>query len=225
MPRLTIDVDAEPWMVERTLALDRALGLPVDEPPSPEATIAYLLEPRRQPAEIEAPLHLTVSGNTPSAWMHRVRGASAVTDIIVSPEVASVLAGAVLPPHERIPVQAEVLGKGYARDARFPAPRPLVWIWWTVPWDDVDFASSTFALHRQDGSVEPVTFEEHADFEQVRRRGLRGRFVVIPTALVFRTTRDDGSFDLRPLGQGEWIVSAKLGEAIRDAGCPGVLMR
>jgi hypothetical protein len=157
--------------------------------------------------------------------MHRARGTSAVTDVIVAPEIAARLGGARLPPHARIQVEAEVFGKGHARDPRFPRALPFVWFWWTVPWDDVDFTSSTFTIHRADGTVEPVTFDERSDYDQVRRRALRGGFVVIPTALVLRATSDDGDLDLRPLGPGEWLVSAPLAEALRAAGGEGFLLR
>lgn len=226
MPTLSIDVDANPWAIQATLPLDRALGLPVDDPSSSAASIAYLVTPRRGPGRIEEPIAIDVAGATPSSWMHRMRGfAPAVfVDLVVTPEIAQVLASARLLPHSRMDALATVYGKGLTRSRKYPAPVPMVWIWWTVDWDTVDFTRSHFAVHRRDGAVTPATFEGLADLEHAMRQAERGGSVVVPTALETSAAPGEDDVDLWPLPEHRWRVSTGLAAALRSAGVRGVVI-
>lgn len=226
MPTLSIDVDANPWAIQATLPLDRALGLPVDDPGSSAASIAYLVTPRRDPGRIEEPIAIDVAGTTPSSWMHRMRGfAPAVfVDLVVAPEIAQVLGAARLLPHARVDALATIYRKGLTRSREHPAPVPMVWIWWTVDWDAVDFTRSHFAVHRRDGAVTPATFEGPADLEHAMRQAERGGSVVVPTELERNTAPREDDVDLWPLPEHRWRLSTGLAAALRSAGIRGVLI-
>ena len=153
---------------------------------------------------------------------HRGFGQSGVTDLIVAPELGTLLRSARLPSHVVLAAAATVspfpdLSRGKWRQTSFE------WFWWTVPYERVDFAQSAFEVHEKDGTVEEARFECFEDYEQVRKRSIRSHFAIIPkTVHWLGTNPSDDSVDLEPIEHDKWRISSALAEAIRGADLPGI---
>jgi hypothetical protein len=113
--RLDIDVDAEPWQLQSTLALERALEGRIEDAPQP--------------------LAIDVDGRQPGALMTRSRGhtVDAVLDVLASPAFASILGRASLPHHSSVECIAEPMAFDLRtfRKKRKQKPLPFRWLWWT----------------------------------------------------------------------------------------------
>lgn len=215
MPRLRIDTDREPFYVASTVPLDRALGR--SETWLPESSLTSRFAPRHEPHELPRPLVLTVMGKRPTSCMMLDRG-TGTPDLVVSPALATLLSTFELPSHVAIPCEAEVVSLS-GRVA--PQRHPFVWLWWRVAPETIDFSASTFIRHDRDGS-EQVSFECLEDYELLRRRSLRGDFVLVPEQLKVPT--DPRALDLRPDSMEGCTLSPRLYERLVAEALPGIIL-
>jgi hypothetical protein len=203
--RLSIDIDAEPW------ALDGV---------APELAHDLGATP------LAEPLRLPVSGASPASLipLPTGRGLDATTDVIVSDELARVLAGVALPRHAVVACLAEPGGFDLRtmRKRRKQPPRPFRWLRWAETFARrVDLARSTFFLRYPDGARAEATYESHDDWLQVRRRAAESlAFDLAPATLEWA---DDAVYalDLVPLGP-DLFLSPRLAELLRAAALPGL---